>query len=145
MTLLSRKVDYAILILAYPHPRAGGGSAREIADRFELSRSFVANILKLLCHKGFVASHRGVKGGYALQRPAEDVKLAELMDALDEGFYLAPVREDRSLKRFVPSHTTAPSGAASPASTSESATSCGRLRWPSCSPRLRRQTARSSV
>jgi Rrf2 family protein len=90
MTLLSRKVDYAILILSSLHQRAGGGSAREIADRFELSRSFVANILKLLCHKGFVASHRGVKGGYALQRPAEDVKLAELMDALDEGFYLAP-------------------------------------------------------
>jgi len=88
MSLLSRKVDYAILILSYLHQRAEGGSAREIAARFELSRAFVANILKVLCHKGFVASHRGVKGGYALQRPAEDVRLADLMDALDEGFHL---------------------------------------------------------
>ncbi len=90
MTLLSRKVDYAILILSYLRQRAEGGSAREIAARFELSRAFVANILKVLCHKGFVASHRGVKGGYVLQRAAEDVRLADLMDAFDEGFHLTP-------------------------------------------------------
>jgi len=96
MTLLSRKVDYAILILSYLHQRVEGGSAREIAARFELSRSFVANILKMLCHKGFVTSHRGVKGGYVLQRPADEVKLAELMDALDEGFHLMPCTKDGS-------------------------------------------------
>ena len=62
------------------------GSAREIAARFELSRAFVANILKLLCGKGFVTSHRGVKGGYVLERPADEVTLAELMDALDDSF-----------------------------------------------------------
>jgi Rrf2 family protein len=94
MTLLSRKVDYAIVILSYLHHRVEGGSAREIAARFDLSRGFVANILKTLCHKGFVTSHRGVKGGYVLQRPAEDVKLAELMDALDENFHLAPCSKD---------------------------------------------------
>jgi Rrf2 family cysteine metabolism transcriptional repressor len=94
MTLLSRKVDYAILILSYLHQRVEGGSAREIAARFELSRAFVANILKLLCNKGFVASYRGVKGGYSLQRPAEDVKLADLMDALDEGFHLTPCTKE---------------------------------------------------
>jgi Rrf2 family protein len=90
MTLFSRKVDYAILILSYLHQRAEGGCAREIASRFELSRAFVANILKVLCNKGFVASHRGVKGGYAMQRPAEEIRLADLMDAFDEGFHLTP-------------------------------------------------------
>jgi Rrf2 family protein len=89
MTLLSRKVDYALLILSYLHRRAEGGSAREIAARFELSRPFVANILKVLCHKGFVTSHRGVKGGYALARAPEHVRLADLMEALDDRFYLA--------------------------------------------------------
>src|SRR5437016_2448513 len=89
MTLLSRKVDYALLILSYLHRRAAGGSAREVAARFGLSRSFVANILKDLCHKGFVSSHRGVKGGYTLQRPAEEITLCELMEALDGAFHLA--------------------------------------------------------
>ena len=84
MTLLNRKVDYALLILSYLSQRTEGGSAREIAARFELSRAFVANILKLLCGKRFVTSHRGVKGGYVLQRPAEAISLAELLDALDD-------------------------------------------------------------
>jgi Rrf2 family protein len=89
MTLLNRKVDYALLILSYLHQRTEGGSAREIAARFELSRAFVANILKLLCGKGFVTSHRGVKGGYVMERPAEEVTLAQLMEALDDSFHLA--------------------------------------------------------
>jgi Rrf2 family protein len=89
MTLLSRKVDYALLILSYLHRRTEGGSAREIAARFGLSQAFVANILKGLCQKGFVSSHRGVKGGYALARPADAVRLADLMEALDDRFHLA--------------------------------------------------------
>ena len=89
MSLMSRKVDYALLILSHLDRKREGGCAREIADRFGLSKGFVANILKLLCSKGFVASHRGVKGGYVLHRPAEEVTLAELMEALDGGFTLA--------------------------------------------------------
>ena len=89
MTLMSRKVDYALLILAYLDRKTEGGCAREVADRYGLSKGFVANILKELCHKGFVASHRGVKGGYVLRRPAEEINLAELMEALEESFHLA--------------------------------------------------------
>ena len=89
MSLMSRKVDYALLILSFLDRQREGGCAREIADRYDLSKGFVANILKELCQKGFVASHRGVKGGYAMRRPAEDISLADLMEALDEAFHLA--------------------------------------------------------
>ena len=88
MTLLSRKADYALLILSYLHHRPEGGNAREIADQYGLSRPFAANILKELCHVGYVTSHRGVKGGYVLQRPAAAVTLAELLEAIGEGFRL---------------------------------------------------------
>jgi len=89
MPLLSRKVDYALLILSHLHRYPDGASAREIAGQFDLGRPFVANILKLLCHKEFVTSHRGVKGGYVLNRPAGDIVLTELMDALDDPLHLA--------------------------------------------------------
>src|SRR5262245_24912298 len=89
MSLMNRKVDYGLLILTYLYETPEGGSAREIAARYGLSRAFVANILKDLCHKGFVASHRGVKGGYVALRPAEQISLAELMDALDDSFRIA--------------------------------------------------------
>ena len=56
---------------------------------FGLSRPFVANILKSLCRKGFVASQRGVKGGYLLRAEASGRTLADLMDCLGDSFYLA--------------------------------------------------------
>jgi Rrf2 family protein len=89
MALLSRKVDYALLILSYLHHRAEGGCAREIAARFALSPSFTANILKELCRKGYVSGQRGAGGGYVLQRQAGDICLCELLEALDEPFHLA--------------------------------------------------------
>lgn len=88
MTLLSRKADYALLILSHLHQRQAGGTARAIAERFGLSRAFVANILKELCQNGFVASQRGVKGGYTLARPAADVTVGSLLGAIDERFQL---------------------------------------------------------
>ncbi len=89
MTLFSRKADYALLILSYLDRHPEGGSAREVAGRFGLSRAFVANILKVLCHKGFVVSHRGVKGGYVLQRPARQIWLTDVMDAMGDSVHLA--------------------------------------------------------
>jgi Rrf2 family transcriptional regulator, cysteine metabolism repressor len=89
MALLNRKVDYALLVLSFLRHHAGGGSAREIALRFGLSRAFVANILKELCHKGYVTSHRGVKGGYALAPQTESANLADFIEALDSSFRLA--------------------------------------------------------
>ncbi len=88
MTLLSRKADYALLILSYLHQNPTGGTARAIAEQFGLSKPFVANILKELCKEKIVASHRGVKGGYALARDAATISLADLLEAVEEDFRL---------------------------------------------------------
>ncbi len=102
MTLLSRKADYALLILSYLYQHKTGGNARAIAEQFGLSPPFVANILKKLCQKEFVTSHRGVKGGYALARNAGTISLAELLEAVEEGFRLtvcspSPTADSRSV------------------------------------------------
>src|SRR5947209_9521518 len=89
MTLLPRKVDYALLLLCYLRQHPEGACARALADRLTLARPFVAKILKLLCQTRFVASQRGIKGGYVLSPAAVDRSLAELLDALDDGFFLA--------------------------------------------------------
>ena len=48
MTLMTRKVDYALLILSYLDRKVEGGCAREIASRYGLSKGFVANILAVM-------------------------------------------------------------------------------------------------
>jgi Rrf2 family protein len=88
VTLMSRKADYALVILSYLYQHKEGGTARAIAEQFGLSKPFVANILKELCQEGFVTSHRGVKGGYALARDASTISLAELLESIKEGFRL---------------------------------------------------------
>lgn len=96
-TLLSKKTDYALLILSHLNERPSGGSAREIADRFGLSKAFLANILKELCQKGFLDSHRGVKGGYTLQRSANQISLAELIESMEDGLKLTTCSSEGEL------------------------------------------------
>jgi Rrf2 family protein len=88
MALLSRKVDYALLILSYLRHTPEGGCARAIADSFGLSRAFVANILKTLCSKGFVQSERGKNGGYTLLKAPAEITLVDLIDALEGPVHL---------------------------------------------------------
>jgi Rrf2 family protein len=96
MTLLNRKIDYALLILCYLHHKGSSACAREIADHFHLSRPFVANILKDLCHKGFVASQRGIRGGYLLLATTAEATLADVLDSLgDERLRLAECNQDQ--------------------------------------------------
>jgi Rrf2 family cysteine metabolism transcriptional repressor len=95
MPLLNRKIDYALLILCYLHHKTEGGCAREIAKQFDISRPFVANILKDLCQQGYVTSHRGVKGGYLLREQTGERTLANLIDALDDTVQLAECNTDQ--------------------------------------------------
>jgi Rrf2 family protein len=88
MTILSKKTDYALLILSYLHSRSEAG-AQTIADHYNLPKPFLANILKELRQKGFVISQRGVKGGYSLARPVNEITVGEIIEALEDGFQLA--------------------------------------------------------
>jgi len=88
MALLSRKIDYALVLLVELMNREEGASARELADRFQLSRPFIANILKELCQGGLVESTRGVHGGYRLSVDARDVTVHSLIKLLEGDLHL---------------------------------------------------------
>jgi Rrf2 family protein len=88
MILISRKVDYAILALVHLMRSKEGFSAREVASQYNLSRPFLANILKELCHHGFIESQRGIHGGYRLVRKPSQLTMDEIISALDGPFQL---------------------------------------------------------
>ncbi len=95
MSLISRKVDYAILSLVELTRMGQGASARELAERHGLSKPFVANILKELCQAGLVESQRGVHGGYRLAKPPGEISVRALIAALDGEFqFMACAAED---------------------------------------------------
>jgi FeS assembly SUF system regulator len=84
MLRISKLADYGTVVMTY---MAGSPqrvlSAQEIALAVGLELPTVSKILKMLARKKLLLSLRGVKGGYLLARPAEDISIAEIIDALE--------------------------------------------------------------
>lgn len=55
-----------------------------IAERQNLSLAYLEQIFLLLRRAGLVESARGRSGGYVLARPARDISIAEIMEAVQE-------------------------------------------------------------
>ena len=75
MLKLSKKTDYAIILLTHLGELSAPVSAQKIAEHYQLPYPMVANILKLLASSGLINSTRGQRGGYVLARPAENIIL----------------------------------------------------------------------
>lgn len=84
MLAMTRKTDYALIALSHlatAHSRVV--SAREIAGRYKVPLPLLMNLLKLCAARGLVESVRGARGGYRLGRPAEQITLVELIEAIE--------------------------------------------------------------
>ena len=85
MIRITKQSDYGILMLTEmaARPVEEVHAARDLARRVGLSVPMVSKILKPLARGGIVVSHRGVKGGYTLARPAERITVGEIISALE--------------------------------------------------------------
>jgi Rrf2 family protein len=85
MLSLSKKVDYALISLAYLVEHQGRiSSARAIAQTHSLPLPLLMNILKAMHHEGILCSERGSKGGYQICVNLDDLSLYDLIDAVDD-------------------------------------------------------------
>jgi Rrf2 family protein len=83
---VSTRGDYAaraLLSLALHAGEPGPTSVRDIAERTGLPQPYLEQILLALKGAGLVRSKRGVGGGYVLSRPAEEIRLSEIISAVD--------------------------------------------------------------
>ena len=55
----------------------------QIAERREMPVQFLEQLFSTLRRDGLLNSQRGVKGGYRLARPPEDITVLEVVQALD--------------------------------------------------------------
>ena len=85
MLRVSKLIDYGTLMLVHMAQQPSRlFSASELATTLSLGQPVVSKILKLLGQHDLVKSSRGVRGGYALARPAEQINIAQIIDALEE-------------------------------------------------------------
>ena len=83
---VSTRGDYAcraLLSLALHADESGPTSVRDIAERTGLPQPYLEQILLALKGAGLVRSKRGVGGGYVLARSPEDIRLSEIVSAVD--------------------------------------------------------------
>lgn len=94
---LSTKGRYAVMAMADLACREGDATRAvalaDIAERQEISLSYLEQLFARLRRKGLVKSARGPGGGYRLARTAVETSIADIVHAVDE-----PLRATRCEK-----------------------------------------------
>ena len=83
--MLSQAVGYAIQALG--HVAAAGGKpvlVKEIAEAADIPGPYLAKIVNSLAKRGLLFTQRGVGGGVTLARPATEISLFDLCEAMDD-------------------------------------------------------------
>ena len=86
---VTQEADYAIRIccvLDEAHTRLG---ASEIAERAGITQKFALKILRKLSLAKIVRSFAGNKGGYELNRDANELSIAEILELIEGEIYLS--------------------------------------------------------
>ena len=80
---VSARTDYAVrAMLAITAERPGLVKAAGLAAAQDIPLSFLQGILLDLRRAGLLHSHRGVDGGYALARPADEITVGDVVRAV---------------------------------------------------------------
>jgi Rrf2 family iron-sulfur cluster assembly transcriptional regulator len=90
MLQITRQTEYAIRGLQELARRndATPVQLKLIAGTCQVSEAFLAKIFQMLAQAGIVKSHRGVKGGFSLGRPADEITLREIVEICEGGIML---------------------------------------------------------
>jgi FeS assembly SUF system regulator len=84
MLRVTKLTDYATVVLAVLAAEPGALlSASGLAERAGLEAPTVAKLLKPLAQAGLVQAFRGAAGGYRLARPAAEISLVEIIEAME--------------------------------------------------------------
>ena len=99
---VSTRGDYAcraLLSLALHGDGRNPTSVREIADRTGLPQPYLEQILLALKGAGLVRSKRGVGGGYTLVRPADQIRLGDVISVFDGPLAPVPCSVEKPVER----------------------------------------------
>jgi Rrf2 family protein len=86
---LSHKLEYACRVLAQLGRFYGQEKLAHIgalAEAEKIPANYLVQILNELRNAGLIVSKRGKQGGYALSRPPKNIRLDEIVKAMDKEF-----------------------------------------------------------
>ena len=84
MFRLNRLTDYGVVVLSRMSRNSNDlRTAPQISQETGVPLPTVAKLLNALAHEHLIESHRGATGGYTLNRPAAEISVAEIIQALE--------------------------------------------------------------
>ena len=84
MLKMGKLTDYATVIMSYLAQNPGTvHAASELALVVGISSPTALKVLKTLARAGLLQSQRGTKGGYQLTRPASQISVADILQAME--------------------------------------------------------------
>jgi Rrf2 family protein len=89
---ISRRTDYGVRVILdlASLPVDGRTATQDIANRQNIPSPFLAKIISQLSLAGLVTTYRGAGGGVSLSRPASEISLLQVIEALE-----GPIRLNR--------------------------------------------------
>lgn len=94
MFRLSQKSDYGLILLSNLGKAKGLTSISKIARKNKLSSKFLSQVAGELKKAGILKSKEGIAGGYALAKKSKDIKVLDVLTALDGGLVKGECFED---------------------------------------------------
>lgn len=99
---ITRQADYAVRAMVYlaqlgPERRA---ATNQIAQEKHIPPSFLAKIVSQLSVAGLLQTSRGARGGVSLARPADQISLLDVVEAIDGPMLLNECVLDQSMCEF---------------------------------------------
>jgi Rrf2 family cysteine metabolism transcriptional repressor len=94
---ISQKLEYACRAMAQLAKNHDGRSLTrldDLAQREAVSGNFLVQILNDLRRAGLIESRRGKAGGYLLSRPANQISLRQIVEAVDPSLLQCSVSRD---------------------------------------------------
>ena len=82
--LLTKKSEYALLSLISIAKSEEPKNVDELSRELNISKSFLAKIMQNLAKENLVISHRGVNGGFVLNKPIDELTILEIVVAAEE-------------------------------------------------------------
>lgn len=99
---LSSKTHYGLMachILGKAHKENQSVSASALESRIGVSGKYLEKIMRILSKKGIVSANRGASGGYFLAKEPSDIKVGEIVRALEDDMILVEcVKENGECK-----------------------------------------------
>jgi Rrf2 family nitric oxide-sensitive transcriptional repressor len=91
---LNVTTDYAIRAMVFLAEEKRLVTGVEIANKMQIPAAYLLSIMGSLKKAGFITGKRGNVGGYALERPLDEISLWDIMTVTEGTLQLAPCLEN---------------------------------------------------